>query len=68
MKVGLSTDVTAPVASAVRKTIRRAVKVRRPPVLPPSDPVVSSPLDRGHLFNVRPVSQRGPLRLTKLPD
>jgi hypothetical protein len=67
VKVGLSTDVTAPVAS-MRKTIRRAVRVRRPPVLPPNDPVVSSPLDRGHLFNVRPVSQRGPLRLSKLPD
>jgi hypothetical protein len=66
VKVGLSTDVT-PVAS-MRKTIRRAVKVRRPSVLPPNDPVVSSPLDRGHLFNVRPVSQRGPLRLSKLPD
>ena len=68
VKVGASTDVSAPVASAVRKTIRRAVKVRRPPALPPTDPMVSSPLDRGHLFNVRPVSQRGPLRLTRLPD
>ena len=68
VKVGLSTDVAAPVASSVRKTIRRAVRVRRPPALPPTDPIVSSPLDRGHLFNVRPVSQRGPLRLSKLPD
>lgn len=68
VKVGISTDVGAPVASAVRKTIRRVAKVRRPAVLPPSDPVVSSPLDRGHLFNVRPVSQRGPLRMSKLPD
>ena len=69
VKVGLSTDVAAPVASAsARKTIRRAVKMRRPPALPSSDPVVSSPLDRGHLFNVRPVSQRGPLRLSRLPD
>ena len=68
VKVGLSTDVTAPVASAVaRKTIRRAVKMRRPQ-FPSSDPVVSSPLDRGHLLNVRPVSQRGPLRLSRLPD
>ena len=68
VKVGASTDVSAPVASSARKTIRRAVKVRRPPALPPSDPVVSSPLDRGHLFDVKPVSQRGPLRLTRLPN
>jgi hypothetical protein len=69
VKVGLSTDITAPVASAIaRKTIRRAVKVRRPPAFPSSDPVVSSPLDRGHLFTVKPVSQRAPLRLSKLPD
>ena len=65
VKVGLATDVAAPVASVARKTIRRAVK--RPPALPPGDTTVSSPLDRGHLFTVRPVSQRGPLRLTKLP-
>jgi hypothetical protein len=69
VKVGISTDVGAPVASSgARKTVRRTVRVRRPPVFPSSDPVVSSPLDRGHLFNVRPVSQRGPLRMSKLPD
>jgi len=71
VKVGLSTDVTAPVASSVRKTVRRAVRMRRPTVLPPSDLTDSSPLRlyQGHLFNVKPVSQqRRPLRLTKLPD
>lgn len=71
VKVGLSTDVTAPVASIARKTIRRAVRMRRPTVLPPTDTTWSSPLrlDQGHLFNVKPVSQqRRPLRLTRLPD
>ena len=71
VKVGLSTDVTAPVASSVRKSVRRAVRIRRPTVLPPTDTTMSSPLrlDQGHLFNVKPVSQqRRPLRLTRLPD
>lgn len=67
VKVGLSTDVAAPVASAARKTIRRAVKMKRQ-VAPPSEPIVSSPLDGGHLFNMKPVSQRGPLRLSRLPN
>jgi hypothetical protein len=71
VKVGLSTDVTAPVASSVRKSVRRAVRMRRPTVPPPTDTTWSSPLrlDQGHLFNVKPVSQqRRPLRLTRLPD
>jgi hypothetical protein len=71
VKVGLSTDVTAPVASSARKMVRRAVRMRRPTVPPPTDTTWSSPLrlDQGHLFNVKPVSQqRRPLRLTKLPD
>lgn len=71
VKVGLSTDVTAPVASIARKTIRRAGRMRRPTVLPPTDTTWSSPLrlEQGHLFNVKPVSQqRRPLRLTRLPD
>ena len=67
VKVGLTTDVATPVAASVRKPVRRAVKIRRH-VAPPSEPIVSSPLDGGQLFNVRPVSQRTGMRLSRLPN
>jgi len=73
VKVGLTTDVTSPAPGlVVRKNLRRTAKARRPNALPPADDTVVSStvrLDHGHLFNIKPPSrQRGPLRLSKLPD
>ena len=72
VKVGLSTDVTSPIPGVVaRKAARRIAKARKLHALPPADDTVSSTvrLDHGHLFNIKPASrQRGPLRLSKLPD
>lgn len=79
--VGLTTDVMSSVADpAARRAARSAEtakQIKKPPAPPAAtSPVVSSPVtsqnvarpDRGHLFNVKPLSQQGaPLRLSRLP-
>jgi hypothetical protein len=65
--VGLSTDMVSSVADpAARQAARKAA---RKPVEPaPAEQSVARP-ERGHLFNLKPVSQQGtPLRLSRLPD
>jgi hypothetical protein len=70
VKVGLSSDVVATNPPA-RKKHRVVARVRKPPVPPAFEseamPATARP-DRGHLFNVKPLShQAAPLRLTRLP-
>ena len=72
MKVGLSTDVTSPIRRRGRAQGRTPHREgEKAGHLPPADDPVSSTvrLDHGHLFNIKPASrQRGPLRLSRLPD
>lgn len=70
--VGISTDMVSSVADpAARQAARKAA--RRPaPVAVPAEPALAEQSvarpGRGHLFNVKPVSQQGaPLRLSRLP-
>jgi hypothetical protein len=72
--------MTSSVADPLQRlhTRRKAVaeKQSKKPALAPSEPwaettaerSVARP-DRGHLFNVKPISQQGgPLRMSRLPD
>ena len=78
--VGMATDTTSSVANPrERQQVRRkavAEKLdRKPAITPPdlqpettADRSIARP-DRGHLFNVKPISQQGaPLRMSRLPD
>lgn len=70
IKVGLSSDVVA--SPGPRKVRRTVARVRRPIAQPAFEtetfPATARP-DRGHLFNVKPLShQATPLRLTRLPN
>jgi ABC-type transporter Mla subunit MlaD len=69
--VGISTDMVSSVDPATRQAARRAA--RKPAVVPVStwpafaEQSAARP-ERGHLFNVKPMSeQSGPLRLSRLP-
>lgn len=69
--VGISTDMVSSVADpAARKATRRAA--RKPAAVSvlagpaPAEQSAARP-ERGHLFNVKPVSQQGGLRLSRLP-
>lgn len=68
VKVGLSTDTTSPVGEPARRhTAAKAAK--RPAVIEQgsADPGAMRP-ERGHLFNLKPISQQGaPLRLSRAP-
>lgn len=72
IKVGLSSDVVA-TPKAPRKPHRTVARVRKPIAQQPTFesetlPTTARP-DRGHLFNVKPIShQAAPLRLTRLPN
>lgn len=71
IKVGLSSDVVA-MPRAPRKLHRTVARVRKPAAAPTFEsetlPATARP-DRGHLFNVKPIShQAEPLRLTRLPN
>ena len=80
--VGLTTDVMSSVADpAARKAARSAETAKQAKKAAPVHPAVSTPAptnpvtsqnvarpERGHLFNVKPLSQQGaPLRLSRLP-
>jgi hypothetical protein len=78
--VGMATDTTSSVADPVQRqhARRKALAARqskKPAVTSPApqaettaDRTVARP-DRGHLFNVKPISQQGaPLRMSRLPD
>ena len=70
--VGLSTDMTSSVADPAAQKAARAKRPgsRRPPAKHASGRGacrVARP-ERGHLFNVKPLSQQGaPLRMSRLP-
>jgi hypothetical protein len=79
--VGLATDMTSSVADPAAQKARRAVAVTKqakkptPPVVETDSPIpASAPAasvarpERGHLFNVKPLSHQGaPLRISRLP-
>jgi hypothetical protein len=78
--VGMATDTTSSVADPLerRHARRKALAARqsKKPAVAPAAPwaettaerSVARP-DRGHLFNVKPISQQGaPLRMSRLPD
>jgi hypothetical protein len=69
MKVGLTTDVIASVSAAFAQKATRARQARKHSV--PNDVDAAQSVarpDRGHIFNLKPISQQGaPLRLSKLP-
>jgi hypothetical protein len=77
--VGMATDTTSSVANPVarqqerRKTVaekrpRKSV-VARPAAVEPSVEQSFAPPERGHLFNIKPISQqREPQRMSRLPD
>ncbi len=70
--VGISTDMVSSVADpaarqAARKATRKPSAVSVPIDTAPAEQRAARP-ERGHLFNVKPVSQQGvPLRLSRLP-
>jgi hypothetical protein len=75
--VGLATDMTSSVSDPAARKARRAETIakqarKQPPaeVVPAAAPTtnVARP-ERGHLFNVKPLSQQGaPLRMSRLRD
>jgi len=68
--VGISTDMVSSVADpAARQATRRAVRKAAAAFVAGPAPVEQSAArpERGHLFNLRPVSQQGGLRLSRLP-
>jgi hypothetical protein len=77
--VGLSTDVTSSVANPLeRRHERRRMlaekPVRKQKIVPPAPQMESTAErgfgqpERGHMFNVKPISQQGaPLRMSRLP-
>ena len=78
--VGMATDMTSSVADPLQRQHARrkavAEKLSKKPAVTPATPwtettadqTVARP-DRGHLFNVKPISQQGgPLRMSRLPD
>ena len=77
--VGMATDTTSSVANPVarqqerRKAVvekrpRKSV-VARPAAVEPSVEQSFAPPERGHLFNIKPISrQREPQRMSRLPD
>lgn len=78
--VGMATDTTSSVADPLKRqhARRKAVAERqskKPAFVPPepqaettAERSIARP-DRGHLFNVKPISQQGaPLRMSRLPD
>jgi hypothetical protein len=74
VKVGLSSDVTSSIASPAARKARRVVtkpRPRKPVAIPTLEseawPATARP-ERGHLFNVKPLSQQdAPLRVSRLP-
>jgi len=71
VKVGLSSDVTSSINPPSRKRHRAVARAKKPAAQPAFEsnatPATARP-DRGHLFNVKPLShQAAPLRLTRLP-
>ena len=78
--VGLATDTTSSVADPLERqhAHRKAVaeKLNKKPSVEPAAPWAETTADRGvarpdrgHLFNVKPISQQGgPLRMSRLPD
>jgi hypothetical protein len=75
--VGLTTDMTSSVSDPAAQKARRAETAakqakKQPPaeVVPASAPATSvARPERGHLFNVKPLSQQGaPLRMSRLRD
>ena len=81
--VGLATDMTSSISGPAAQKARRAETAARPPKKqPPAEAAIpaSAPApnvapttsaarpDRGHMFNVKPLSQQGaPLRMSRLP-
>jgi hypothetical protein len=66
VKVGLATDVTAPVADRSAQNAARR-QARKPNAPIEADAGVARP-ERGHIFNIKPISQQGaPLRVSRLP-
>jgi hypothetical protein len=77
--VGLSTDMTSSVANPLeRQQARRKIlaerPARKPVVVQPAKLETTveqtfAPPERGHLFNIKPISQqRAPQRISRLPD
>ena len=69
VKVGLSTDVISSVSDASAQKTARAKPARKPNAPSEADAAQSvAPPERGHIFNLKPISQQGaPLRLSRLP-
>jgi hypothetical protein len=68
--VGISTDMVSSVADpAARQAARKAVRKPAAAIVAEPAPAEQSAArpERGHLFNVKPVSQQGGLRLSRLP-
>jgi hypothetical protein len=69
VKVGLTTDVVSSVSDASAQKTARAKPARKPHGPNEADAAqnIARP-ERGHIFNVKPISQQGaPLRLSRLP-
>jgi hypothetical protein len=66
--VGLSTDVTSSIADPLElKQARRRAIAKARKALP--EPQVETTAERGHLFNVKPLTRQGmPLRLSRLAN
>jgi hypothetical protein len=76
--VGLSTDMTSSVADPAGRKARRAESAKQTKKQPPVETAAPIPVaapaanvarpERGHLFNVKPLSHQGaPLRMSRLP-
>ena len=70
--VGISTDMVSSVADPAARQAARKANRKPAPVSVPAEPAPAQQSaarpERGHLFNVKPVSQQGtPLRLSRLP-
>ena len=74
VKVGLTTDMTSSVSDpaavgAPRRAAKQAKKQpRRPPIREADAAQSVARPERGHMFNLKPISQQGaPLRMSRLP-
>jgi hypothetical protein len=76
--VGLTTDMTSSVSDPAAKVRRAETAAKQAKKQPPAETAVPIPVaaptanvarpQRGHLFNVKPLSQQGaPLRMSRLP-
>lgn len=68
VKVGLTTDVVSSVSEASAQNTARGKPAKKQNVPTGTDAASVARPERGHIFNLKPISQQGaPLRLSKLP-